>query len=129
MSIPYNEEHWEAGQQEVDRKKVELMANMSDEAVARIRTMETAVSMLENAKVPFVLFASPYVPSEGIMQYNRETYHPNRFGTEGNYEGAQFMNRAAQSACKFFANAHRVTIQIRDISGELLFEEKSDIKP
>ncbi len=111
MSIPYNEEHWEAGQEATNRKKEEAMIKMSPEERGRIAAMEEAVRLLEAAQVPFMLFGSPNVPCSGIMQYNRDTYHPDRFGDEGYAEGNVFMNNACISALQFFATIHRSTFK------------------
>lgn len=123
MNIPQNEEHWEAGQADVNRKKEALIDSLPEESRARIFAMEEACRLLEAAKVPFVLFASPDVPCKGVMQYNRETY-VDRFSEQGILEGDRFFNAAIQGSCEFFATIYRVDVEVRGQDGRPWFISK-----
>ncbi len=88
-NIPQNNEHWEAGQADVDRKRHDLVATLPRDAKARVAAIEEACRMLEEAKVPFLLVAAPEIPSKGVLQYHRHTYL-DRFSEEGETEAAKF---------------------------------------
>ncbi len=68
-NIPQNNEHWEAGQADVDRKRHDLVATLPRDAKARV--------------------AAPEIPSKGVLQYHRHTYL-DRFSEEGETEAAKF---------------------------------------
>lgn len=58
--IPNNQEHLEAYQAEVDRKRAAFFAQQSPEVQANLSTIENAVKELDKLNVPFTLFVNPF---------------------------------------------------------------------
>lgn len=75
-SIPFNEEHFEAYQDEVNRKREEMLATRPPEEVARMRVIESVAGQLEAANIPFVMWANPVLEPDkvGFIRFNKLEY-------------------------------------------------------
>jgi hypothetical protein len=73
-NIPFNQEHKEAEQIEIDQKRQSFIDSLDKKDKAKFKAVEKAVETLVKAKVPFYLF--PQLPSlqyagkEQVWQWN-----------------------------------------------------------
>lgn len=121
--IPENEEHWEAGQAEIDRAREIAFAAMPAEEQHKMREIERAVSILENAKVPFFLWSSPENDVKGLWQYHRSTYQ-DQFSEGGEEDRRKLMSLGIYAASHFFARTWHFDIVATDEWGKKVMECK-----
>ncbi len=76
-SLPKNDEHLEAFQATIDAQRAAQKAAMSPEQRRRVEIMESVSAQLEEAGVPFILFAAPTDDgSTGFYRFLRFHYDP-----------------------------------------------------
>ncbi len=75
-TVPPTTEHMEAYQASVDTMRAEAVASMTPEEQARMKVMESVSRQLEEAKIPFALWANPLTDRVRFWRFNRLDYLP-----------------------------------------------------
>lgn len=68
--IPKNHEHAEAVQADIDKRRADMKAEMSDKERSNLELIERVSAELKQANIAYVLLACPYESKSGFFQFN-----------------------------------------------------------
>lgn len=116
-TVPINEEHMEAMQTNLDKKRYAHIASLSPEEQERFKKMEEAVVVLKGLGVPFILLAAVENNQSRYWRYQSLSNQPVPASQEESSNITKRMFEMMINHAKFFADALHHKVMFVDKAG------------